>query len=204
MLVAALAGLFAFTSSALAKHAGALDRSFGGKGFVLTRPAGHRGHANAVAVGKKDKAVAAGASGGGFGVVRYTRQGRVDSSFGGDGVKTLFGDGDAEAYAVDVGKQGAVAAAGQVCHRHTGCFFAVAKYDSKGRLDKGFGDGGRVELGFGTEESTAISAPRVARTPNPRQPHRLRGAQLMRVSKSRICLPAVRTTLRYESSGANA
>ncbi len=157
MLVAALAGLFAFTSSALAKHAGALDRSFGGKGFVLTRPAGHRGNANAVAVGKKDKAVAAGASGGGFGVVRYTRHGKVDSSFGGDGVKTLFGDGNAGAFAVDVGKQGAVVAAGQVCHRHTGCFFAVAKYDSKGRLDKGFGHDGRVELGFGTGDSTATS-----------------------------------------------
>jgi uncharacterized delta-60 repeat protein len=157
MLLVTLAGLFAFTSSAHAKHAGALDRSFGGKGFVLTRPAGHRGYANAVAVGKKDKAVAAGASGGGFGVVRYTRHGKVDSSFGGDGDQTRFGDGRAEAFAVDVGKGGAVVAAGQVCHRHTGCFFAVAKYDSKGRLDKGFGGDGRVELGFGTNESTATS-----------------------------------------------
>ena len=157
MLVAVLAGLLAFTSSALAKHAGALDHSFGAKGFVLTRPAGHRGHANAVADGKKNKPVVAGASGGGFGVVRYTRHGKVDSSFGHDGVQTHFGDGNAEAYGVDVGRRGAVVAAGQVCHRHTGCFFAVAKYDSKGRLDRGFGNDGRVELGFGTADSTATS-----------------------------------------------
>jgi uncharacterized delta-60 repeat protein len=157
MFVAVLAGLLAFASSALAKHAGALDRSFGGKGFVLTRPAGHRGYANAVAVGKKDKVIAAGASGGGFGVVRYTRHGKVDSSFGRGGVQTHFGDGNAQAYGVDVGKQGVVVAAGQVCHLHAGCFFAVAKYDSEGRLDKGFGDDGRVELGFGTQDSTATS-----------------------------------------------
>jgi uncharacterized delta-60 repeat protein len=155
MIVATLAGLFAFTSVALAGNAGGPDRSFGQQGVVLSRLGGHRGYANAVAVGQKDKPVVAGVSGRWFGVVRYTRGGKVDSSFGKDGVKTAFADtGHAYAYAVDVGKKGAVVAAGQSCH-DTGCYMALARYDPKGQLDKGFGNDGLVELSFGTNDNTA-------------------------------------------------
>src|SRR4051794_38034496 len=103
-LVLALAGLLVFAATALAKNAGELDRSFGDKGFVFSHPAGVIGRSFAVAVGKKDKPVVAGDSRNGFGVVRYTRHGQVDSSFGREGVKTNFGPPFASAKAVDVGR----------------------------------------------------------------------------------------------------
>jgi uncharacterized delta-60 repeat protein len=158
MLLVVLAGLLAFTAVALAKHAGEFDRSFNHGGVATSRPAGHRGVAWAVALGKKDKPVVAGSSGAasaGFGVVRYTRKGKVDSSFGSNGVQTIFNQtGKATACAVDVAKGGAVVAAGQSC-QGTVCHMAIAKYDSSGQLDQGFGNDGRVELSFGTDYSLA-------------------------------------------------
>jgi uncharacterized delta-60 repeat protein len=158
LIVAALAALFAFTSIALASHAGQFDRSFNHGGVATSRPAGHRGVAWAVALGKKDKPVVAGSSGAasaGFGVVRYTRKGAVDSSFGSNGVQTIFSaTGNAAAYSVDVAKQGAVVAAGRSC-QGTVCHMAIAKYDSSGQPDQGFGNDGRVELSFATDDSVA-------------------------------------------------
>src|SRR3954451_9165986 len=147
MVVAALLGLLAFGSVALASHAGELDHSFGHEGFVFKR----HGNSEDVAIGKKDKPVVGGRRNHGFAAIRYTQHGQVDSSFGGDdGVQTRFGNSPSEfPDAVAVGSDGAAVVAGEVCHRNIGCNFAVAKWQSDGQLDQGFGDDGHVELGPG-------------------------------------------------------
>jgi uncharacterized delta-60 repeat protein len=160
MLVAALAASCAFASSVLAKsRAGDLDDSFGGNGLVQTRPDGHNGVAHAVAIGRHHRIVVAGSSGDGFGVVRYTARGRLDTSLAGDGMRsTSFSTGKAVARGVDIGKKGVIVAAGSTCRRdRTGCEFAIARYTSKGRLDRSFGGDGRVELRFGKAFNQASS-----------------------------------------------
>lgn len=160
MLLVALAGLFAFTSVAGAKPgAGQLDPSFGGNGLVRTQPDGHNGVVNSVTIGRKHKIVVAGSSSDGFGVVRYKPHGQLDPSFAGDGMKTTrFPTGEAIARGVDIGKKGVVVAAGSTCRDdRTACDFAIAKYTPKGRLDRSFGEHGRVELSFGRPYNEASS-----------------------------------------------
>src|SRR4051794_17818154 len=92
-IVAVLAGLLVLASAALATNAGQPDHSFGPKGFVFTR----HGDSEDVAIGKKDKPVLGGRRRHGFAAVRYTRHGKVDSSFGGDeGVQTRFANSPSE------------------------------------------------------------------------------------------------------------
>jgi uncharacterized delta-60 repeat protein len=58
---------------------------------------------------------------------------------------------------VDIGRNGAVVAAGEACFPQSGCDLVIAKYDSRGHLDPSFAGDGRVELRFGDREATANS-----------------------------------------------
>jgi uncharacterized delta-60 repeat protein len=155
MIVAALAGLFAFTSSASAKpQLGDLDGSFGAGGVARTSFPGYS-VANAVAIDDKGRIVAAGANGRRFALARYKPSGHRDHSFSGDGkVFTPFGDSRAFATDVAVGPRDSIVVAGSECQ--PSCEFAVARYRPDGRLDPSFGDDGTVTLGFpGTSSSLA-------------------------------------------------
>ena len=132
---------------------GKLDRTFGRNGKTVTyfgtRPQNNYSSAIAVAIQKDGKIVAAGRSsywpiGGGtdFALARYTRQGRLDRSFGRGGkVVTDFGArNNASANAVAIQPDGKIVAAGDRAERN----FVLARYNADGSLDRTFGQGGRV------------------------------------------------------------
>jgi uncharacterized delta-60 repeat protein len=86
-----------------------------------------------------------------FALARYTRRGRLDRSFGGDGrVTALFGGdqdcGPAEAHALARQADGKLVTAGV-----TGCghpSFALARFQRDGGLDLSFGGDGKVATLF--------------------------------------------------------
>lgn len=130
---------------------GSLDETFGDGGKVLT---GIRGWEMAVgvAVQRDGKIVAAGTSlatfgfsPAGFAVVRYNRDGSLDTTFG-DGGKVLTllpGDTYAEARAMTIEPDGRIVVAG-TAWGPTGMTtdIAVARYTRDGSLDPSFGSGG--------------------------------------------------------------
>ena len=87
-----------------------------------------------------------------FALVRYRSNGRIDRSFGADGiVLTAFGGRASDATAVVELADGKLIVAGgaDVSERQRG--FAVARYTRRGALDPTFGRGGKV--------TTALAAP---------------------------------------------
>ncbi|MBA3260987.1 MAG: hypothetical protein H0T69_00640 [Thermoleophilaceae bacterium] len=127
---------------------GAFDFDFGFAGRVFT-DLGASDALTAIAVGKVGRVTAVGStsrsvSSTDFAAARYTRDGRRDSSFDGDGlVTTTFGVGVQIAYAValDAGK---TVVAGLAHSSATGDDVALARYKHNGQLDSRFGAGGRV------------------------------------------------------------
>jgi uncharacterized delta-60 repeat protein len=158
MLVAALAGLFAFTSSAVAKpQPGDLDHSFAKNGVARTSIPPGPSLAEAVAIGHKGRIVVAGSNTKGFALARYRPNGKLDRSFSHDGtVSTGFGGEYVLGYDVALVHRAQASArpknwivvAGKVCPTPDRCEFAVARYNPDGTLDKSFGDGGKARVAF--------------------------------------------------------
>jgi uncharacterized delta-60 repeat protein len=146
---------------------GQLDDSFGGDGVARTQVDGNPGGAEAVAIGRKGKVIAAGSVFVGkarpvdqFGVARYKPNGRLDRSFSGDGTASLgFGMSDAFTHAVAIGPKGSILVAGRICRAYPGpCFFGVAKYTSEGQLDPSFGNDGATQIGFPGKRDSGANA----------------------------------------------
>jgi uncharacterized delta-60 repeat protein len=149
--------------------AGALDRSFGGDGRVVTDflPGVENGQdaAHSVLVRADGRILAAGSavagSGVDFGVARYRSDGSLDPTFDGDGrVATDFvGDRD-EIRDLAVDPHGRVVVAGQSCQwpglSDEVCDFGLARYRPDGRLDRRFGDGGKVRTDLGAEVGEGV------------------------------------------------
>ena len=143
---------------------GALDKSFGSNGKVLTDLGSTGDFAYAVAIQKDGKIVVAGksfASGSGdFAVVRYTKRGAVDTRFGSSGV-VLTDIGSASndgARALALQKDGKIVAAGST-NASGGYDFALVRYTKTGALDTGFGPGGKVvtDLGGSNDGAYAVA-----------------------------------------------
>ena len=125
---------------------GTLDPSFGMGGKVITG-FGVTAQGFATAVGLDGKIVVAGYAnidwGYQFALARYNSDGTLDASFGTGGkVTTPFGDpGDSSAIAwsIAIQRDGKIVTAGA---DNSG--LALARYNSDGTLDAGFGMGGRV------------------------------------------------------------
>jgi uncharacterized delta-60 repeat protein len=137
------------------KPNGTLDSSFGGFGEVVTHFDAGLDQVNAVAIDAQDRIVVAGRTCFGasltscsFALARYKPDGSLDSSFDGDGkLKTKFGGG---ATAVAVDSQNRIVAAGWGSDSATyQGHFALARYQSTGKLDLSFGIGGKVTTAFG-------------------------------------------------------
>ncbi|HXM23341.1 MAG TPA: hypothetical protein VN948_18945 [Terriglobales bacterium] len=103
----------------------------------------------------------------GFGLVRYNRNGTIDSSFGQHGVViTGFAKAGplASSFALAVQSNGDIIAAGQVgqgvdISGNPGpSSFALARYTSAGKLDTTFGSGGKVVTTLGSTNTSFISA----------------------------------------------
>ena len=143
---------FASYASAVPAHAapGDLDPTFGFGGKVTT-PSGTSADAEALVVQPDGRIVAAGSSFGSFQrrllVLRYKPNGKLDKTFGGDGmVHTAFAGEDADAQAVAVQPDGRIVVAGYIGRGMGAADFVVARYKPSGRLDRSFsGDGKRIE-----------------------------------------------------------
>jgi uncharacterized delta-60 repeat protein len=134
---------------------GDLDPSFGRDGRVTTTFAGGAS-ARALAIQPDGKIVAAGQSGGRFGLARYGGAGVLDPTFGGDGrVTTDFTAGDDWANSVAVQDDGRIVAVGHADYRR----FAIARYDTDGTLDPTFAGDGTVTSNFapGTDIANAVA-----------------------------------------------
>jgi uncharacterized delta-60 repeat protein len=136
---------------------GSLDSSFGSGGKVIT-DLGAADQAFAVALDPAGRIVAAGTSSDDFALVRYNTDGSPDTGFGvGGTVKTDFSAGSSEtAYSVVVHTDGSITAAGGSSSVPGSSSFALARYDSSGSLDVGFGAGGKVTTVFPRPVSSAL------------------------------------------------
>jgi uncharacterized delta-60 repeat protein len=152
---------------ALARYTadGRLDRRFGLGGKVVTDfGLSSEDRAFAVAIQADAKVVAAGSSrtsagrSNEFALARYTRNGRLDASFGSGGkVLTDFGSGEVAANAVAIQADGKIVAAGSGSSNGDSVTkFALARYTADGILDPSFGLGGKVVTDlFGPGENWA-------------------------------------------------
>jgi uncharacterized delta-60 repeat protein len=106
----------------------------------------------AAAVEVDGKIVVGGVSDGGFALARYDRNGHLDLDFDEDGLVT--NDFQDVIKAMVFQGDGRVVAAG----RTVGADFAVARYNSDGGFDAGFGEGGQVTTDFGAfDEANGVA-----------------------------------------------
>lgn len=134
--------------------AGHVDTSFGGGGKTVTAVGLAEDLANAVAVQADGKILVAGATGttGGtqFAVVRYQRDGSLDTSFGNGGKVALAVGSERNdvATALAVQPDGKILVAGGSQQAATGIDFALLRLNADGTPDAGFGNGGKLTLDF--------------------------------------------------------
>ena len=151
---------------ALARYGpnGWLDLRFGAGGLVLTAFRSGVG-ALAVAEAPARKLLAVGGVSvsdyqSGFGLVRYTRRGRLDPTFGGDGkVVTTFARPRRGQYAGAVARDVVVQRDGGIVVAGSSSAGTVARYLARGVLDRNFGAGGRASSAPGSD-LTAIALQR--------------------------------------------
>ena len=139
---------------------GSLDPTFGGDGIVTTPVAGTHARAFAVAIQPDGKIVAVGDIGPPMGVVRYNPDGSLDTTFDGDGIRTIVIYNNDLAYAVAIQADGKIIVGGYgeapfspknltaswkklLPEGHT-TDFALARLNSDGSLDRTFGNEGKV------------------------------------------------------------
>src|SRR5436190_15093526 len=142
-----------FNSMALARYNnnGRLDTSFGHLGVVTTTFGEGRTVANSVALQSDGKIVLAGyavvSQQLAFALARYNSDGNLDPTFGVGGVLTTTQRGGA--YAVAVQPDGKILAGGNDGYGSSGGDFVLARFNSDGTPDLGFGAGGVSINAFG-------------------------------------------------------
>jgi uncharacterized delta-60 repeat protein len=139
---------------------GSLDSSFGDAGILLTDlGSGGFDEVRAMALRANGRIVVAGRSEFRFALVRYTREGQLDPTFGDGGrVLTDFGF-TAQAFGVANLPGGKIVAGGWA--NETGYDFALVRYRSNGRVDPSFGSNGLVltDIGGGSfDQAFALAA----------------------------------------------
>jgi uncharacterized delta-60 repeat protein len=139
---------------ALARYrpSGTLDPAFGVGGKVTSDLGGNEGIAS-MAIDSRGRIVAAGdrcerlgdygCEIDRFALVRYTRDGQLDPSFGTGGAVITYVGGWCEANSVALDSRGRIVAAGYSASGDTQGF-ALARYKPDGELDPTFGSGGKV------------------------------------------------------------
>lgn len=146
------------TDFALARYNndGSLDSSFGSGGKVVTDFFRQPDFVAGLALQPDGKIVLAGdvststspsSDAGGFGLARYNKDGSLDSTFGSGGKVITEGELIA-AHAVIIQPNGKIIAAGLAIRNRSNGDFALARYNSNGSLDSGFGSGGMVTTDF--------------------------------------------------------
>lgn len=148
---------------ALARYTpnGNLDPSFGVGGLVVTDFSGLEDWATSIAVQPDGKVIVAGSSTGNtfssdFALARYLPNGRLDTTFDGDGRATteFFGFAD-QANAVALQRDGRIVVAGFATGADVDSDIALARYTVGGALDQSFDGDGRAitDLSTGPTDS---------------------------------------------------
>jgi len=134
---------------------GDLDVSFSGDGRHVETGL-PTGTVSAIAIQADGKIVVAGQSAGDFAVLRYNRNGTLDSTFGGTGiVLTDFGGlSVAGARAVAIQSDGRILVAGRAGSESNGRV-GMARYNTNGTLDGTFGNSGVLTLEFSNPDGGA-------------------------------------------------
>ena len=157
LVLLALSGASLCIVRPVAAAPGDLDQSFGTGGKVVTRD-GACSQASALAIQYNDGKLVVAVdfwclSPKTFALRRYNPNGIVDSSFGTGGKVTTDFGGSSSAYALAIQADGKLVAAGGALND-----FALARYNSDGSLDSGFGTGGKVTTDFGgSSGATALA-----------------------------------------------
>ncbi|MEI9953760.1 MAG: hypothetical protein WDO74_33470 [Pseudomonadota bacterium] len=138
---------------------GSIDTSFQG-GKVLVPVGGTDAYAYAMTAQPDGKLLVAGTShdhNGDFTVLRLTRDGELDTSFGSAGlVTTEVGQGADVARAIAVDDAGRIVVAGTASGA-VGLDFAILRYQPNGTLDESFGSKGKTIVSFGDDADTAYA-----------------------------------------------
>ncbi len=129
-------------------RAGALDATFGTHGKVGLGSS-RFGNAEAVALQADGKIVVAGSVDARFTVARFATDGRLDRTFGEDGIVSALPPHIGRATAVFVQSDGKIVAIGSA----PGAPFALVRFNTDGTLDRSFGGDGRVRTSFGDPAS---------------------------------------------------
>jgi uncharacterized delta-60 repeat protein len=162
-VVSAVAGVFVGIPPASAAP-GDLDKPFNGTGQRITTLGPNGSFAEAhVVIHQGEKILVAGSVGpsdfhtADMAFARYTRRGRLDRTFSGDGKLRLDFDGEYnDVWGLAALPNGKILAAGTSEKADKGRF-GVIRLTADGRLDKSFGGGdGKVFLNFGPGESFAV------------------------------------------------
>jgi uncharacterized delta-60 repeat protein len=141
---------------------GAMDIGFGVGGKVTTDFGNGFDEVRFLIEQTDGKLVAAGASYSGtkssFALARYNTNGTLDKRFGVAGKVTtvISGSGDDRAYSVIQQTDGKLVVAG-ASHNGTSASFALARYNTNGALDTGFGSGGKVATDISSDDDMAYS-----------------------------------------------
>lgn len=138
------------------KPNGSINNTFGNNGVVSTPIGFFNSSTNSLAIQSDNKIVAGGTylisfSGDtGSALTRYNFDGSLDTSFDGDGIVTSnFGTSEDSITSIRLQPDGKIIAGGYSYSQNGGNNFAVARYNSNGLLDAGWGNGGVVFTDFG-------------------------------------------------------
>lgn len=141
---------------------GKLNSSFGRSGFVTT-DLGGSDEMHYLVLQPDGKIVAGGFTNKGgkssFAVARYLPQGAIDKSFGSGGWVTNSFSGQDRVYGLALQRDKKIVVAGSIMNNKKNSDCAVARYQSDGILDKGFGKEGVVLLdgGFGDDVCSSLA-----------------------------------------------
>jgi uncharacterized delta-60 repeat protein len=143
--------------------AGALDQSFGTDGKVMTQLTSRFDGAWGVAIDGNNRIVAAGFAGAWvnkrFALARYSPNGSLDTSFGGDGkVLTDFTHLHDEAVEVSFQQDEKIlvgGVAGYRLNRAANSQIALARYNTNGSLDQSFSGNGKLSTNFTRKDDGA-------------------------------------------------
>lgn len=143
--------------------AGSLDTTFGSGGVAVTPVGTGEDVPHAVAVQGDGKLIVAGSSASNvsddFAVVRYTRDGALDPTFGAGGKVTIDFAGKSDtARAVALQADGKIVVAGGATTAGNEERFGVARLNLDGTLDSSFGSGGKVVTAFTGSSADRASA----------------------------------------------
>jgi uncharacterized delta-60 repeat protein len=134
---------------------GRLDPTFGDRGRVMTAFGAPSSAASGVAIQSDGRLVAAGTvtnragSGDRIAVARYVSDGTLDRSFGREGrVKTAFPTGSVNGSGLALQGDGVIVAGTASTDEPMRSRFALARYHTRGNLDRTFGGDGRVTTPF--------------------------------------------------------